>query len=41
MLTLSYDTQRPINRTSGRDRIFQLDRSIGVYPLFGDFFNSI
>lgn len=36
MLTLSYDTQRPINRTSGRDRIFQLDPIDRVYPLFGD-----
>ena len=25
MLTLSYDSQRPINRTAGRDRLFQLD----------------
>jgi uncharacterized repeat protein (TIGR01451 family) len=36
MLTLSYDTQRPINRTAGRDRIFQLDPLDRVYPLFGD-----
>ncbi|MCM3900594.1 MAG: hypothetical protein ND866_02705, partial [Pyrinomonadaceae bacterium] len=36
LLTLSYDTQRPINRTSGRDRIFQLDPLDRVYPLFGD-----
>jgi uncharacterized repeat protein (TIGR01451 family) len=36
MLTLSYDTQRPINRTAGRDRIFQLDPLDRMYPLFGD-----
>src|SRR6185503_10164215 len=36
MLTLSYDTQRPINRTAGRDRMFQLDPLDRVYPLFGD-----
>ncbi|PYS86390.1 MAG: hypothetical protein DMF70_02370, partial [Acidobacteria bacterium] len=36
MLTLSYDSQRPINRTAGRDRLFQLDPPDRVYPLFGD-----
>jgi uncharacterized repeat protein (TIGR01451 family) len=36
MLTLSYDSQRPINRTAGRDRMFQLDPLDRVYPLFGD-----
>lgn len=36
MLTLSYDTQRPINRTAGRDRLFQLDPNDRAYPLFGD-----
>jgi len=36
MLTLSYDTQRPINRTTGRDRMFQLDPLDRAYPLFGD-----
>ena len=36
MLTLSYDSQRPINRTAGRDRLFQLDPLERVYPLFGD-----
>ena len=35
-LTLSYDSQRPINRTAGRDRLFQLDPLDRVYPLFGD-----
>jgi trimeric autotransporter adhesin len=36
MLTLAYDSQRPINRTAGRDRIFQMDPLDRVYPLFGD-----
>jgi uncharacterized repeat protein (TIGR01451 family) len=36
MLTLSYDTQRPINRTTGRDRMFQLDPLDRAYALFGD-----
>lgn len=36
MLTLAYDSQRPINRTAGRDRMFQLDPLDRVYPLFGD-----
>ena len=36
MLTLSYDSQRPINRTAGRDRMFQLDPLDRAYPLFGD-----
>jgi uncharacterized repeat protein (TIGR01451 family) len=36
MLTLSYDSQRPINRTAGRDRLFQMDPLDRVYPLFGD-----
>ena len=36
MLTLSYDSQRPINRTAGRDRLFQLDPLDRVYPVFGD-----
>src|SRR6185295_6265639 len=36
MLTLSYDTQRPINRTAGSDRMFQLDPLDRAYPLFGD-----
>lgn len=35
-LTLAYDTQRPLNRTAGRDRLFQLDPLERVYPLFGD-----
>jgi len=36
MLTLTYDSQRPINRTAGRDRMFQLDPLDRAYPLFGD-----
>ncbi len=36
ILTLAYDSQRPINRTAGRDRLFQLDPLDRVYPLFGD-----
>lgn len=36
LLTLSYDSQRPINRTAGRDRLFNLDPLDRVYPLFGD-----
>src|SRR6185436_9540805 len=36
MLTLSYDSQRPINRTAGRDRLFQLDPNDRAYPLVGD-----
>jgi len=35
-LTLSYDSQRPINRTTGRDRLFQLDPMDRAYPVFGD-----
>ncbi|MDQ3133512.1 MAG: hypothetical protein M3Q76_01730, partial [Acidobacteriota bacterium] len=37
LLTLAYDSQRPLNRTAaGRDRLFQLDPLERVYPLFGD-----
>ncbi|HYN86846.1 MAG TPA: SdrD B-like domain-containing protein [Pyrinomonadaceae bacterium] len=35
LLTLAYDSQRPLNRT-GRDRLFQLDPLERAYPLFGD-----
>ncbi len=35
-LTLTYDSQRPINRTAGQDRMFQLDPLDRAYPLFGD-----
>ncbi|PYS22153.1 MAG: hypothetical protein DMF72_14405 [Acidobacteria bacterium] len=36
MLTLTYDSERPINRTAGQDRMFQLDPLDRAYPLFGD-----
>jgi uncharacterized repeat protein (TIGR01451 family) len=36
LLTLSYDSQRPINRTSGNDRLFHLDPLERAYTLFGD-----
>jgi uncharacterized repeat protein (TIGR01451 family) len=36
ILTLSYDSQRPLNRTPGQDRLFQLDPLERAYPIFGD-----
>ncbi|HEV3470652.1 MAG TPA: hypothetical protein VG148_15115 [Pyrinomonadaceae bacterium] len=36
LLTLAYDSNRPVNRTGGHDRLFQLDPLDRVYPLFGD-----
>jgi hypothetical protein len=36
LLTLSYDSQRPLNRTMGRDRMFGFDPLDKVYPVFGD-----
>src|SRR6185503_1599418 len=36
MLTLAYDSQRPLNRTPGSDRIFQLDPQERLYPVLGD-----
>ncbi|HVF44079.1 MAG TPA: SdrD B-like domain-containing protein, partial [Pyrinomonadaceae bacterium] len=36
LLTLAYDSNRPINRTSGRDRVFEFDPLDRAYPLFGD-----
>ena len=36
LLTLAYDSNRPVNRTSGRDRLFQFDPLDRAYPLFGD-----
>ena len=36
VLTLSYDSLRPINRTAGQDRLFQLDPLERAYPIFGD-----
>lgn len=35
-LTLAYDSQRQINRTTGHDRLFQFDPLDRVYPLYGD-----
>jgi uncharacterized repeat protein (TIGR01451 family) len=36
ILTLSYDSLRPLNRTAGEDRLFQLDPLERAYPVFGD-----
>ena len=36
MLSLAYDSQRPINRVGGQDRLFQQDPLERVYPLYGD-----
>ncbi|HEV2705704.1 MAG TPA: SdrD B-like domain-containing protein [Pyrinomonadaceae bacterium] len=36
LLTLAYDSSRPLNRTAGGDRLFQLDPLERAYPLFGD-----
>lgn len=36
LLTVAYDSNRPINRTAQQDRLFQLDPLANVYPLFGD-----
>ena len=36
VLTLSYDSMRPLNRTAGQDRLFQLDPLERTYPIFGD-----
>src|SRR5205823_7372537 len=36
ILRLADDTDRPINPTAGRDRLFQLDPLDRMYPLFGD-----
>jgi uncharacterized repeat protein (TIGR01451 family) len=36
LLTLSYDSQRPLNRTTSSDRLFQLDPLERAYPIFGD-----
>jgi large repetitive protein len=36
LLTLAYDSNRPINRTGGNDRLFQFDPLDRAYPLFGD-----
>ncbi len=36
LVTLAYDSQRSLNRTMGRDRLFQFDPLDRVYPVFGD-----
>lgn len=36
LLTLSYDSQRPLNRFNGRDRIGAIDPLERAYPIFGD-----
>ncbi len=36
LLTLAYDSQRALNRTTGRDRLFELDPLDRAYPVFGD-----
>ena len=36
VLTLAYDSQQPLNRVGGRDRLFQLNPLDQIYPLFGD-----
>ncbi|HMF57855.1 MAG TPA: isopeptide-forming domain-containing fimbrial protein, partial [Pyrinomonadaceae bacterium] len=36
VLTLAYDSNRPINRTAGRNRLFQQDPLDRAYPLLGD-----
>jgi uncharacterized repeat protein (TIGR01451 family) len=36
LLTLAYDSNRPLNRLGGRDRLFQYDPLDRAYPLFGD-----
>jgi hypothetical protein len=36
LLTVAYDSARPLQRTAGRDRLFQLDPLDRLYPLFGD-----
>ncbi|MDX6613910.1 MAG: hypothetical protein QOD75_3096 [Blastocatellia bacterium] len=36
VLTLSYDSMRPLNRAAGQDRLFQLDPLDRAYPVFGD-----
>ena len=36
LLTLAYDSNRPLNRLGRRDRLFQYDPLDRAYPLFGD-----
>lgn len=36
LLTLGYDSEQPLNRIAGRDRLFQLNPLDRAYPIFGD-----
>lgn len=36
VMTLAYDSQQPLNRVGGRDRLFQHNPIDQIYPLFGD-----
>lgn len=36
LLTLAYDSQRPLNRVAGRDRLGEFDPLDRAYPIFGD-----
>ncbi len=36
LLTLAYDSQQPLNRVNGQDRLFQLNPLDRTYPIFGD-----
>jgi uncharacterized repeat protein (TIGR01451 family) len=36
LLTLAYDSNRPLNRLGRRDRLFQYDPLERAYPMFGD-----
>lgn len=36
LLTLGYDSRQPLNRTAGRDRVFQMNPLERAYPIFGD-----
>jgi uncharacterized repeat protein (TIGR01451 family) len=36
MMTLAYNSFRPLTRTAGRNRVFALDPLDRVYPVFGD-----
>lgn len=36
LLTLGYDSEQPLNRVAGRDRLFQLNPLERAYPILGD-----
>jgi uncharacterized repeat protein (TIGR01451 family) len=36
LLTLAYDSQQPLNRVAGRDRLGEFDPLDRAYPIFGD-----